>query len=242
MGFFDRLERRLEGVVNKMFTAFPGDVMPLEIANAMIKEMDTRAKALSSERRLAPNDYTVRLAQRDYERLAPYSRTLNGQIIPTLREHAAERGYVFNGTLAITYLLDETLRAGTFTLECQVVAGVVDNTVPAAADDDTPSGRIQRAPLVLEVNGVRHPLLPPGLTIGRGSEADLRISDPGISRMHARIEVSGDPGQLRLKIVDLGSANGITVNGEQVLETELGSGSRIEIGSTRMLVHAPIGE
>lgn len=241
MGFFDKLERRLEGAINKAFTVFPGDVMPVQIANAMLKEMDANAKALSAERRLAPNDFTVRLAQRDYERLAPYSRTLNSQIIPTLREHAAERGYVFNGTLAITYLLDETLKAGSFSLECNVVAGVVDNMVPVAPDDANPSLRVQRAPLVLEVNGVRHPLVPPGFVIGRGSEADLRISDPNISRMHARIVVSDDPNP-QIRIVDMGSANGITVNGEQVLETELGSGSRIEMGSTRMLVHAPIGE
>ncbi|MDR1355675.1 MAG: DUF3662 domain-containing protein [Propionibacteriaceae bacterium] len=241
MGFLDKLERQLEGAINKAFTMFPGDVMPMEIVNAMIKEMDVRGKVLSPERRLAPNDFTVRLAQRDYERLAPYSRTLNAQIIPTLREYAVERGYVFNDTLTISYLLDETLKAGSFTLDSQVIASVVDRALPTAGDEP-PSGRLQRAPLVLEVNGVRHPLVPPGFTIGRGSDSDLRISDPGISRLHARIEVTGEPNRLQIKIIDLGSANGITVNGEQVLETELGSGSRIEIGSTRMLVHTPIGE
>ena len=40
-------------------------------------------------------------------------------------------------------------------------------------------------------------------------------------------------------IEDLGSTNGVTVNGTKVTKTALREGSRIEIGNTRMLVHAP---
>jgi pSer/pThr/pTyr-binding forkhead associated (FHA) protein len=100
---------------------------------------------------------------------------------------------------------------------------------------------IGRAQLVLEVNGMRHPLRPPGLVIGRGTEADLRINDPGISRRHAEIRVSGSGAVLKVDIVDLGSTNGIIVNGKRVRQSPLEVGSRIEIGTTRMLVHAPAG-
>lgn len=101
---------------------------------------------------------------------------------------------------------------------------------------------IRRAPLVLEVNGVRHPLMPPGFTIGRGTEADLRINDPGVSRKHARINVSENAdGELLISIGDLGSTNGVIVNGQRVTHSPLEDGSRIEMGSTRMLVHSPVG-
>jgi pSer/pThr/pTyr-binding forkhead associated (FHA) protein len=79
------------------------------------------------------------------------------------------------------------------------------------------------------------------LVIGRGSEADLRINDPGISRRHAQIRVSPAGQGLHIDIVDLGSTNGIMVNGQKVQQAALREGSRIEIGSTRMLVHAPGG-
>ena len=82
-------------------------------------------------------------------------------------------------------------------------------------------------------------LTPPGLTIGRGSDADIRINDPGISRLHARINVWPQGNDIGLSIEDLDSTNGVTVNGVKVTSTELGDGSRIEIGSTRMLVHSP---
>ena len=100
---------------------------------------------------------------------------------------------------------------------------------------------IRRSTLVLEVNGVRHPLNAPGLLIGRGSEADLRINDPGVSRRHAQIHVRGTGDDIAISIEDLGSTNGIIVNGAKVREAQLDDGSRIEIGSTRMLVHSPVG-
>ena len=96
-----------------------------------------------------------------------------------------------------------------------------------------------RTELVLEVNGLRHPLAPPGFVIGRGTDADLRINDPGISRLHAEVKVH--PASGAAEIVDLGSTNGITVNGHKVRQATLTEGTRIEIGSTRMLVHAPAG-
>jgi pSer/pThr/pTyr-binding forkhead associated (FHA) protein len=77
--------------------------------------------------------------------------------------------------------------------------------------------------------------------IGRGTEADLRINDPGISRRHAEIRVHGSGTAAQIEIVDLGSTNGIVVDGHKVREAALQEGTRIEIGSTRMLVHAPAG-
>jgi pSer/pThr/pTyr-binding forkhead associated (FHA) protein len=46
---------------------------------------------------------------------------------------------------------------------------------------------------------------------------------------------------LQIDIVDLGSTNGIMVNGQKVQQAALREGARIEIGSTRMLIHAPGG-
>lgn len=108
-----------------------------------------------------------------------------------------------------------------------------------SAPDDLYRPTDRRTALVLEVNGLRHPLAAPGFVIGRGTDADLRIDDPGISRLHA--EVTVHPATGAAEIVDLGSTNGITVNGHKVQRAPLTEGTRIEIGSTRMLVHAPAG-
>lgn len=232
MGVFDKFEKRLEGAVSGVFArAFKGDVQPVEIAARLTRELDSEAKVLSRDRRLVPNEFVVGLSPEDYDRLTPYGRKLTDEIIPELRAHAQDNGYVFNGPIMIHFEYDEHLPTGRFTVSSEAVAGVTSDR------HTTP----HRARLVLEVNGVRHPLAPPGFTIGRGTSADLRINDPGISREHARIVVRENGGELEISIVDLGSTNGIRVDGHRVNESALSEGSRIEIGSTRMLVHAPSG-
>ncbi len=232
MGVFDNLERKLEGVVNGAFArAFKGDVQPVEITARLQKELDAEARLLSRDRRLVPNDFTIGLSRHDYDRLVPYSRTLNSDIIPQLREYAANAGYVFNGPVTIAYELEANLPVGRFTVESQAVA--------AAATPATTTA-IRRAVLVLEVNGIRHPLSPPGFTLGRGTDADVRINDPGISRLHARVSVRGTEDAPQVTIEDMGSTNGIVVDGRRVQSAPLRDGSRVELGNTRMLVRSPV--
>ena len=85
MGVFDKVEKKLEGAVNGVFArAFKGDVQPVEITARIQKEMDAEAQLLDRERRLVPNEFTIGLSEHDYDRLTPYSRTLNAEIIPQL--------------------------------------------------------------------------------------------------------------------------------------------------------------
>jgi hypothetical protein len=244
MGIFERFEKKVEGAVNGVFArAFKGDVQPVEIAARLQRELDGEAKLMSRDKRLVPNDFVVGLSPHDHDKLAPYGKTLTSELAGELRSHASTLGYVFNGPIQIHLELDPALPTGRFTVTSDVVAGV-DPRRPQDRPGSAPPvqpGRIDRSQLVLEVNGMRHPLQSPGLVIGRGTEADLRINDPGISRRHAEIRVSGSGPAQEVDIVDLGSTNGIIVNGHRVRQSALQAGSRIEIGSTRMLVHAPAG-
>lgn len=52
----------------------------------------------------------------------------------------------------------------------------------------------------------------PSMTLGRDAECAIRIDSPFVSRVHARIDV-GDAGAT---LVDLGSRNGCTLNGQRV--------------------------
>jgi len=241
MGIFGRFEKKVEGAVNGAFArAFKGDVQPVEIAARLQRELDAEAKLMSRDKRLVPNEFHVGLSPHDHDKLAPYSRTLTSELAGELRNHASDMGYLFSGPIRIHFQLEPSLPTGRFTVSSEAVAGVEDR-----AADRRPAPPSQQAAarnaLVLEVNGTRHPLQPPGLVIGRGTEADLRINDPGISRRHAEIRVEGAGPSTRVQIVDLGSTNGIIVNGQRVRQAALQEGSRIEIGSTRMLVHAPSG-
>ncbi|MDR2974475.1 MAG: DUF3662 domain-containing protein [Propionibacteriaceae bacterium] len=234
MGIFSQAEKKLEGAVGGLFArAFKGDVQPVEISHELCRELDDQAQLLSHDKRLVPNEFLISLSKPDYARLFPYSRTMNAEITNDVREYAAEHGYIFNGPISIQLEERPDLPVGRFTVASETVAAV---------DQASSTPRVVRSgDLVLEVNGVRHPLTPPGFIVGRGADTDLRINDPGISRAHAQFLVTGSGDDLRVKIIDLNSTNGILVDGRKVTEAELGDGSRIDIGKTQMLVYAPSG-
>jgi transcriptional regulator with GAF, ATPase, and Fis domain len=77
-------------------------------------------------------------------------------------------------------------------------------------------------------SGARLPLDQGELLVGRDADAGIVLSDPAVSRHHAR--VSREDGTWA--VVDLDSLNGTFVNGVPVRHRELRSGDRIEIGAT----------
>lgn len=70
------------------------------------------------------------------------------------------------------------------------------------------------------------PLLRPVLLIGRHPECDVRIDLPKISRRHCCLALAYD----RVMIRDLGSRNGLRVNGLLVDEAQLHPGDEVAIG------------
>jgi sigma-B regulation protein RsbU (phosphoserine phosphatase) len=71
----------------------------------------------------------------------------------------------------------------------------------------------------------------PVLTLGRSSTNDVPLSDRTLSRVHARIEGVLQGGPIRL--VDLGSRNGTSLNGERItVPAPLTAGDRIQLGET----------
>lgn len=237
MGGLQKFEQRLEQMISGVFArAFRSAVQPVEISAALQREVDNNAQILSRQRRLVPNSFHVELSQTDLDRLAPYDSAMAGELTNSLREHADQQSYVFPGPVAIEFEAAEDLTTGRFRVRSAARAKVTTSAT------DTQVGR---ARVLLEVNGVRHPLNPPGLVIGRGTDAGLRINDPGISRRHIEFRIQqthvaqGDP--LNLVVHDLGSTNGMLVDGHKVPRANLRDGSTIKIGNTTLVVRV-VGE
>jgi pSer/pThr/pTyr-binding forkhead associated (FHA) protein len=78
--------------------------------------------------------------------------------------------------------------------------------------------------------GEEYPIDRERMILGRGPGVDLTFDDSAMSRQHASIEIDeGGP-----KIRDLGSTNGLLLNGHPVQAAELGNGDRIEIGRVKL--------
>jgi hypothetical protein len=231
MGGLQKFEQKLETMISGAFArAFRSAVQPVEIAAALQRECDNNAQIISRDRRLVPNDFRVELSQSDLDRLAPYDSALAGEMKNQVEDHAQIQGYVFPGPVQIAFEAAEDLTTGRFRILSKAQARVTGNASHT---------QVRRARALLEVNGTQHPLQPPGLVVGRGSEADIRINDPGISRRHIEFDVEIDPTDsdgLRLRVRDLGSTNGMLVDGHRMAQTSLRHGSTVKIGSTTMTV------
>jgi hypothetical protein len=230
-----RFENKLEQMISGVFArAFRSAVQPVEIASALNREVDNSAQILSRDRRLVPNTFTVELSPSDHERLAGLGPQLPRELIELLREHAAQQSYVFTGPVSIDLVVSEELTTGRFRVRSKAVSS---SSLAAGEPSDT---QVRRATATLEVNGERLPLAPPGIVIGRGNDADLRINDPGVSRKHIEVrveeaqELGGPP---RISVHDLGSTNGVVVNGRRVEQAALADGATIKIGTTTMALH-----
>ena len=71
--------------------------------------------------------------------------------------------------------------------------------------------------------------------LGRGAECEVRVEHRSISRHHATIEFQDN----QFIIKDVGSANGIQVNGENYANTRLQPGDRIDMGHIQLRFFAP---
>jgi hypothetical protein len=232
MGMLQRFESRLEQAVSGAFAkAFRSAVQPVELAAALQREVDNSAQILSRDRRLVPNTFTIELSPLDFERLGPYAETLTRELTAMLHEYADQQHYVFAGPVGIDFEQEDDLGTGRFRVRSRAAAQVEAaprsfRTPPAPASSSRP-----RPQVVLEVNGTRHPVVD-RVVVGRGTEADLRINDPGVSRRHAELRLEGDD----LVVEDLGSTNGTLVDGERIEERGLHDGATVRIGHTDLVV------
>jgi len=232
MGGLQKFEQRLEQMISGAFArAFRSAVQPVEIAAALQRECDNNAQILSRERRMVPNDFHVELSAVDLERLAPYDSAMADELVAQVTQHAETQGYVFPGPVTLSFEAADDLTTGRFRVRSQAQAKVTGSSSYT---------QVRRARATLEVNGTQHPLQPPSLVVGRGSEADVRINDPGISRRHVEFVVhtthSDGREDVQVEVHDLGSTNGMLVDGHKVKRSPLDDGSTVRIGNTTMTV------
>jgi transcriptional regulator with PAS, ATPase and Fis domain len=83
-------------------------------------------------------------------------------------------------------------------------------------------------------SGLRRSIDPQGLTVGSGAICQMKLTDPTVSRMHCEVRVV----EGAARVIDLGSTNGVIVNGVRVKEAVLSPHSTIQLGETTLRVDA----
>jgi Protein of unknown function (DUF3662)/FHA domain len=244
VGVLQRFEHRLEGMVEGAFArAFKSELQPVEVASAIQREMDDRAAIVAQGRTLVPNDFVVEVAEDDYARLDMYADSLGIELATLAREYAKEQGYSFVGPVRMRFEGVRDLTTGTFRILSGVIRGttVEDGEIRRPATDlPQPAGGFRGNPRLLVSGPDGGPdgghqrtfeITTPLVILGRGTDCDLRLVDPGVSRHHAEIRV--EDGEVVL--VDLGSTNGTFVNGQPVRRVPLTDGTKVTLGRTTLV-------
>jgi hypothetical protein len=223
--------------------AFKSELQPVEVASAVQREMDDRAAIVAQGRTLVPNDFVVELADSDFERLEVYADSLGVELATLAREYAREQGYSFVGPVQMRFEGVPDLTTGTFRIRSGVIRGttVEDGEIRRPASDlPRPPGNFSGKPRLLVSSPDRGPdgstqrtfdLTAPITILGRGTDCDLRLVDPGVSRHHAELRV--EDGEVVL--VDLGSTNGTFVNGQPIRRVTLVDGTQVTLGRTTLV-------
>jgi hypothetical protein len=223
-------------------------VQPVELARKLAKEMDAH-KTASVSRVYVPNEYTVHLSKADRAKLEGYERSLEQELSGYLLEHARRRSYDLLTRPAVEFRTDERLRLGEFGIQTRLVKpparegerpsqGEEGHTMVYSAVRERDSGRSRRKDptaglvetrAIVSLDDRRYVLDGPKATLGRSKDAQCVLRDPNVSRRHAelrRVE-SGD-----WEIADLGSTNGVKVNGRRVATSRLRPGDEVTLGTT----------
>ena len=253
MAVLRTIESKIEGLFEGVFgRAFRSHVQPIELARKLVKEMDDH-RSVSVSKVYVPNEYTVYLSADDRKQFEGYEEALVGELQEYLAEHARRERYALLDTPRVLVEVDDDLAVGEFGIATRLVAAEgspepelppslpIDEPqqtmiykAPAAVGPvapDTPLPEPQREVVTLTVAGRKHEVTKASVILGRSREADVRVSDVNVSRRHAELRQEG----AGYWIVDLGSTNGVAVNGTRVDRTRVRDGDRIVLGSTEVV-------
>jgi Protein of unknown function (DUF3662)/Inner membrane component of T3SS, cytoplasmic domain len=247
----------VEGAFGRVFRS---EVRPMELARKLAREMDQH-RTTSVSRVYAPNEYEVWLSLEDRARYEGVEGDLIDELCAYLLEHAREEQLTLVSPPLIAFHTDVDLSLGEFGIQARLVRfdgqdverggrSTVDRLEPGGHARDEhgqtmiySTSRRLREPLeqvraerparaLLLVSGRRLLVAPAGAVIGRSRDCDIVLEDAGVSRRHARVGPTAEG----WAIEDLGSTNGVCVNGEQIHGAHgLRLGDRIEIGSTEIV-------
>ncbi|HEU4398109.1 MAG TPA: DUF3662 and FHA domain-containing protein [Actinomycetota bacterium] len=250
MGILRDFERRLEGAVEGLFArAFRSGVQPVELGKRLVREVED-GRTVGVNRVYVPNVYVYELSPGDRERFANYEQALGQELAALAVETARERSWGMLGPARIEFETAEDLEEGRFRLGSRVEAAEAKADYaagPAGAAAAAPVGphtamlpgqrpsQKVRAPATLAlISGgqpVRvYPLGAAELSIGRSDQSDIALSDPGVSRNHARVLREGDD----FIVEDLRSTNGTEVNGQPVRRRRLADGDVIKLANSTL--------
>ncbi len=217
--------------------AYATSIRPISLGRQLIGLLD-----LSAAKGSLSSSYEICLHSDDLVAFADVEQHLVRELIDAATQHCKQSGYPHGDPISVVLQADDTIKSGTFQIKTSGQLAVKNPPV------ETKSSIVQEsimqsepappiiAPKTLPVNaalvlatGQRFELTGDSVKIGRHESCSIVFADSNVSRVHAQLqhELTG------WLVVDLGSTNGVKVNGIKILKgTLLADGDELTFGTS----------
>ncbi len=217
--------------------AYATSIRPISLGRQLIGLLD-----LSAAKGSLSSSYEICLHSDDLVAFADVEQHLVRELIDAATQHWKQSGYPHGDPISVVLQADDTIKSGTFQIKTSGQLAVKNPPV------ETKSSIVQEsilqpeptppiiAPKALAVNaalvlatGQRFELTGDSVKIGRHESCSIVFADSNVSRVHAQLqhELTG------WLVVDLGSTNGVKVNGTKILKgTLLADGDELTFGTS----------
>jgi hypothetical protein len=247
MSVLRSLETKIADLVEGTFgRVFRSEVRPVELARGLAKEMDQH-RTVSVSRTYVPNEYVVWLSPDDRRRLSDMEHEIGEELGAYLLEHARREKLALVSRPQVAFKTDDALNLGEFGIQARMVRAAGDGAQqePVQGDHghtmvystserlrselDEPRGPQPTGRAMVLAEGKRMVVPASGATIGRSRDCEVVLADPNVSRKHAEVRPDGRGGW---QVRDLGSTNGVKVNGRRIDgSAAVESGDRLALGT-----------
>ncbi|MCX6535319.1 MAG: DUF3662 domain-containing protein [Actinobacteria bacterium] len=205
--------------------AYATSIRPISLGRELIGLLD-----LMATKGTVSNAYAIFLNNDDLVAFADVEQHLVRELIDAATRHCMQLGYPHGDPISVVLQADDTIKSGTFMVKAstqQVFKNPPAETKPPIVQESTvqseptppivtPKALAVNAALVL-ATGQRFELTGDSVKIGRHESCSVVFADSNVSRVHAQLQ-HDLTGWL---VVDLGSTNGVKVNGTKISKEKL---------------------
>jgi hypothetical protein len=205
------------------------ELQPVELAGIVNQEISRIQNELSPSEKV--EKISISLSSHDYKRLSKFETLLKDRLEDLVRKSGELKRIESIAKTKIEIIKDSSLEQGV----AKSVPLISFESPLEIFTEEYTEVITQTKTYILDINGLKKDLAPGTYTLGRGTEVDIQIHDPGISRKHLSITVDE-----KVIVTDLNSTNGTFLGTERVQELIVEDTITFRVGVTEIKIVSEI--
>ena len=226
MSLLDQFEVQFNELSNgEIMDGELSELQPVELAGIVNQEISRIQNELSPSENV--EKISIFLSPHDYRRLSKFETLLKDGLEDLVKKSGELKRINSISDTKIEIVKDSSLEQGV----AKSVPLISFESPLEIFTEEFSQVITQTKIYILDINGLKKDLQPGTYTLGRGTEVDIQIHDPGISRKHLSITVDE-----KVVVTDLNSTNGTFLGNERVQEIIVEDTISFRVGVTEIKI------